>query len=187
MSNDKIKKCCPKCGFPFIIPDGVIQPNLLITCKACGAKSPFAAWNTWKGKTEEPGTQYVIGGQTTSRPTSDEMAVLKLAGPEVKCFPLKLGKNVIGRYSASSGADIQIDTDQMHTMSREHAIIEVSEANGKYWYKFSLYKEKLNETKVAGMKLTFGDKLYLNSGDKINLAGTELEFRISQVDATSIE
>lgn len=187
-NNPTIKKCCPKCGFPFIIPNVKIGPSQILTCKACCQSSPYSQWRTWGGGTqEEPKTQYGHAPGVNTSACHEEIASLHMTSPSDKIINLKLGRNVIGRYAPSSKADIQIDTPDRNVLSREHAVIDVKEVNGKYIYKFSLYKERVNETKVAGKKIAYGDALYLKPGDIIELPSVIMFFKEPDRDETTFK
>ncbi len=86
-------------------------------------------------------------------------------------FPLRMGRNIIGRRSSASHANIQISTSE-RMISREHIVIDVqtSFALGNK-YIVSLAKEQVNPTYVGQNLLGYRDAILLNNGDIIRLPG----------------
>ncbi len=88
-------------------------------------------------------------------------------------YPLHLGRNLVGRESKTSNADVQIPTDDFQ-MSREHAVINITKiSNGSLRALIRNYKEGVC-TVVKGMKLESTDKLVLTSGTEIKLGQTSV-------------
>ena len=184
---------CPMCGAPNGIAAAPSNPDkAFVICRSCKEKTPYLRWRQ-VGESPQPksqqaqnegATQYGGGFKVNPKVVREQMAYLKLLSPAAKRYDLKPGRNVIGRYSASSSADIQIDTADNRHMSREHAVIEVKEVAGKYMYKFSLCKERINRTLVAGQEVAYGESLYLNPGDRLELPDATLVFDVQDADGT---
>lgn len=101
-------------------------------------------------------------------------------------YPLKMGRNVIGRKATSSKADIQIPCDD-NIMSREHIVIDVEQTPGQgVSHTLSLYKEVKNRTCFGSEEMKFGEKRQLCDGDKIHLPGCDVIFSIPDEDKTLI-
>ena len=90
-------------------------------------------------------------------------------------YALRLGINTIGRSAASSTATIQIATND-RTMSRSHAVIEVSNAGGKTIHILRNGANK-NPSYMNGVLIGQQDQLVLNNGDRIKMGSTELTFK----------
>ena len=93
-----------------------------------------------------------------------------------RVFPLKLGRNVIGRKSRSRPCDIMIDTKDMY-MSRNHCAIHVGKSpKGDLSYLIKCVKSLngtfINEGKKG--KLNLNDEIYLEDKDTIQLGRTKV-------------
>ena len=83
--------------------------------------------------------------------------------------------NTVGRSAPTSGANVQIVTDD-HYMSREHAIIKMTRvANGCLKALISNHKNK-HATIVAGQELLKDDELVLTNGINIKMGNTTLVY-----------
>lgn len=102
-------------------------------------------------------------------------------------YPLKMGRNVIGRKASSSKADIQIPCAD-NIISREHIVIDVEQAPGQAAasHTLSLFKEVKNRTMFRGAAMKFGESHALGDGDIIHLPGKEVVFSIPDEDKTII-
>lgn len=161
---------CPKCGKYFALKNEPTDINVMVRCLACSESAPY-----FQLKSVEE--EVVI-----SKPPR-RLPVLRLISPTNMVYYLKVGQNVIGRYAATSKADIQIDTAPLKHISREHAIIDVKEANGNYMCCFSLHKKEINDTYVSDRKVLYGDSVCLNPGDRLFLPDhTILEYQIEVQD-----
>lgn len=184
---------CPMCGAPNGIAEAPSKPDkAFVTCRACKERTPYLRWRQAgapvppkpKPVQTEPITEYGGGLGVKREAVRDQVAFLKMLAPVAKRYELKPGKNVIGRYSPASSADIQIDTADNKRMSREHAVIEVKEVSGKYMYKFSLCKARINRTVVGGQEIAYGDSLYLKPGDILELPDAALVFDVQDPEGT---
>ncbi|MBD5355436.1 MAG: FHA domain-containing protein [Bacteroides sp.] len=102
-------------------------------------------------------------------------------------YQLHPGRNVIGRKSLRSEADIQIDTAGKRSMSREHIVIEVKKVPIKgFVHYLTLYKEKVNPTYIREEQVLYGDCIILSHGDIIKLPDAILKFEIPDEEATDI-
>jgi len=169
-----------------------MQPGIeskSVNCPVCKHKSPFTQFRrveaggvvAKKPETPSGGNADVGATQRSAAPEGDgntqlpswdnavEPFVEVLSTGEV--FPLRMGRNIIGRRSSASHANIQISTgDRM--ISREHIVIDVqaSFALGNK-YIVSLAKEQVNPTYVGQNLLGYRDAILLNNGDIIRLPG----------------
>ena len=198
---DVLQIKCPWCSAVLSVKN---QPGLeraMLTCPVCSRKQPFTSYKKHEPKkapspnTKYPGmddseTNINLGGmggmQASNNTASMIIGQLTVDGTSIK-FPLSEGMNVIGRQAASSKASIQIPTGSNQHLSREHLVIEVKKVPMKGMVHYiSLYKEKVNPTKVGNQDLMYGDKIILNNGDIISLPDVKLRFEIPDEDSTKI-
>lgn len=99
--------------------------------------------------------------------------VLMLNGRE---YPLKTGKNVIGRKANSSTANIQIDTND-RSMSREHSTIDVTVFSGQDIKAVLRNDKNKNPTYVNGQVMAPIDAIILSSGCTIKMGQTILTYK----------
>ena len=102
-----------------------------------------------------------------------------------KKYSLQPGRNVIGRKSSASEANIQIETGESRRMSRMHLVIEIVKVPGKgYVHQASLFKEKCNATYINSAQLEPGDCIVLHHCDVLRLPDVDLKFEIPEGDET---
>lgn len=190
---------CPFCGSVLSVKNqpGITTKN--VTCPICKFKNRFDRYKCVGP--DSSGTEDVRKHQFGYRATHDRGAEDSMTDfPSVNFtlgrlvrednkekYQLKPGRNVIGRKGQKSGADIQIDTADKRSMSREHVVIEVKKEVAKgFVHYISLFKEKVNPTFVGSEQLMFGDCFILNSGDIVKLPDTTLRFEIPDEEETEI-
>lgn len=148
-----------------------------MTCPICKNVATFTDYrpirNTSGDPTEVPNTGGAKG-----------LAIGALRDPSGEVHTLLPGRNVIGRRSPASTADIQLAPDRRR-LSREHLVIEVQRIEGRgFVHTVSLFKEKVNPTAVGDTTLYYGDKVILRHGDIIRLPELDLVFEIPDPDIT---
>lgn len=189
---------CPFCGSVLSVKNqpGIETKN--VTCPICKLKNRFNQYrrvvpdssggmNTFNqshGYGAKP--QRTIEDSLTDLPAVNFTIGRLIKEDSGEEFKLKPGRNVIGRKGHRSGADIQIDTAERRSMSREHIVVEVKKdpAMGFVHY-ISLFKEKVNPTFVGNETLLYGDCLILKDGDIIKLPDAVLRFEIPDEEATT--
>ena len=198
MSEIKIK--CPTCGKVLRLQDAPNINAASFTCPVCEEKHVVGKCQRY---VEQPkpmvssGDETRYGGSSArqgddetrigSQPQcggSDETRIGSASSPAVgvlmdnmgRTYQLRLGINTIGRKAASSPASVQIATDD-RTMSRSHAIIEVSNAGGKTIHILRNGANK-NPSFLNGSLIGQQDQLILNNGDRIKMGNTEMTFKI---------
>lgn len=200
MSEIKIK--CPTCGMILRLTD---SPNInaaSFTCPVCKEKHTVGNCQRYA---EQPkpvapsGEETQYGGRQTGPSGGDKTRIgqqpLQDGGDETRIgssaprpsagvlvdskgstYPLRPGVNTIGRKAASSPASVQIATDD-RTMSRSHAVIEVSDAGGKTIHILRNGANK-NPSFLNGNLIGQQDQFILNNGDRIKMGDTILTFKI---------
>lgn len=162
--------------------------NKYVTCPICGKKSRIGDCGriTEKKAQDNDATQY-----RHAYPQSTEDTVLNPdsaipAGRLVNIqtgsiHQLKTGKNTIGRRVANPLPTVTIpieETQTNKTMSREHAIIEVTRLqNGGFRHFLYNWKNK-NSTCVDGTPLDGDDRVVLSHGQTIKMGQVLLRFEI---------
>lgn len=185
-----------------------------ITCPVCGTKSKFTDFKkvtTQQNPDQDPATNYGYGPKTGNNEEKTQYAhsgdhtryqtdpktnlgemgkrnltigALRLASTNT-LIQLKPGRNVVGRKSANSGANIQINTGENRSMSREHIVIDVKKHPVEgIIHCVSLYKDKVNKTFVGTEQLLPGDVLILQPGTIIKLPDATLRFEIPDEERT---
>lgn len=199
--DEIIKIKCPFCGTVLSVKN---QPGIEkkhVTCPICKNKYPFTEFKRVSpGATynnEEPDTEYPETDDTIRHSGNDKtetqlpqmnftLGRLKVVGTTT-VFPLRTGRNVVGRKSEKSQADFKIDTAEKRAMSREHILIEVKKLPVKGFVHYvSLYKKEVNKTFIGNEPLVYGDVLILGHGDVIRLPDATLKFEIPDDEATEI-
>ena len=197
MNEIKIK--CPTCGKVLRLQDAPNINAASFTCPVCEEKHVVGKCQRYVeqpkpmvssgDETRYGGASAQQGGDETrigSQPQcggSDETRIGSASSPAVGVLVDNLGRtyqlrsdiNTIGRKAASSPASVQIATDD-RTMSRSHAVIEVSHAGGKTIHILRNGANK-NPSYMNGVLIGQQDQLVLNNGDRIKMGSTELTFK----------
>lgn len=198
MNEIKIK--CPTCGKVLRLQDAPNINAASFTCPVCEEKHVVGKCQRYVeqpkpmdssgDETRYGGASAQQGGDETrigSQPQcggSDETRIGSASSPAVgvlvdnlgRTYQLRSGINTIGRKAASSPASVQIATDD-RTMSRSHAVIEVSHAGGKTIHILRNGANK-NPSFLNGSLIGQHDQLILNNGDRIKMGNTEMTFKI---------
>lgn len=190
---------CPFCGAVLSVKyqAGIESKN--VTCPVCKHKYPFSQFkqtnnnsNTSDCDTEYPdknknGYYKTEDSSFTEMPKMNSIIGRLTVISTGEIFQLKTGRNVIGRKTPSSTADFKINTGNDLIMSREHLVIDVRNVAGKGVVHYaSLFKERVNETRIGNDRLFYGDTVVLRHGEKIQLPGLLLKFEIPDDDATQL-
>ncbi len=198
MNEIKIK--CPTCGKVLRLQDAPNINAASFTCPVCEEKHVVGKCQRY---VEQPKPMVSSGDETRyggasarqgddetrigSQPQcggSDETRIGSASSPAVgvlmdnlgRTYQLCSGINTIGRKAASSAASVQIATDD-RTMSRSHAVIDVSHAGGKTIHILRNGANK-NPSYLNGSLIGQQDQLILNNGDRIKMGNTEMTFKI---------
>ena len=198
MNEIKIK--CPTCGKVLRLQDAPNINAASFTCPVCeekhvvgkcqryveqpkpmvssGDETRYGGASARQGDDETRiGSQPQCGGSDETRKGSaSSPAVGVLVDNLGRTYQLRSGINTIGRKAASSPASVQIATDD-RTMSRSHAVIDVSHAGGKTIHILRNGANK-NPSFLNGSLIGQHDQLILNNGDRIKMGNTEMTFKI---------
>lgn len=199
-----IRVRCKKDGTILRLKEVAGMEKAMLTCPTCGVRRPFTEYerigeksdNTIYAEQSGPknGGQYQSDDTTTNIGKQGVNAAKKNADigylrvmPDGEEFRLKMGRNVIGRKSEYSSADIQISCVNKR-MSKEHIVIDVKKVAGVgLVYHLRLYKEKVNATFLNNVKIEPADTLVLSDKDVIKLPDVNVSFVIPREDETEIE
>lgn len=108
--------------------------------------------------------------------SSHTLCLLSLAG---RIYELNDGMNIVGRRSASSTADVQLDTTDGY-MSRRHVKINVTKITDSSIRADISNAENKNATYVNGHLLSAEDVIVLHDGDMIRMGNTEIQVKMSK-------
>lgn len=197
MDSKILRIKCPDCGAVLNVKYLAGIENKVVKCPVCKQSAPFYQFKKLDAVVEDSETQYPEGKSGESTQFSDKnnvadspnfsIGTLKLVGSTLAPFRLKPGRNVVGRKSDASSADILIDTAGSRRMSREHLLIEVKKVQGKGFVHYvSLFKEKVNNSYLNQTLIEYGDCMVLKSGDMLKLPDADLMFEIPDGDATEL-
>jgi len=167
---------CPKCQVVLQVKNSTGVAEKIITCPKCNTtlKILFRKESSAQTATtvqDEAKTRLA----TSTVPTSNFHCVLEYSG---KKHLLKIGNNTIGRKSSDNLADIMIETTD-RSMSRRHAIINVSKLpNGSLKAVIRNDKNK-NQTFVNNVALEADDRILLNNNDIVKMGNVMLNVKIT--------
>lgn len=169
---------CPKCGtVSRVVPPAPAAPTPAPTTPPPAprpASAPTVVLNERPGLTSDAPIGWLV--------VHDEFAV-----PQT--FPLREGRNVVGRKSETKPADVMVATDDPY-MSRNHSIIEVIRTeHGSYQYLISDYGST-NGTFInadPNRRLSAYDQVYLSDGDTVQMGRTKVVLKTGQSSATSTQ
>lgn len=159
------KISCPSCNTILAVGYFAGIESRSFSCPKCHKVHKFTEYA--RTQRSEANAQARISG--------NQIGFLQLPNGETAL--LKEGRNVIGRRSSRSTADIQIP-DGTHTMSREHFYIDVSTQDGKVSHILSVNPAARNSTRLDGIALNATDRKELREGQQINAGSVSLVFSI---------
>lgn len=192
MATDVIKIKCPNCGAVLTVKNvpGLAAKNL--TCPVCKHKDKVIAFRSLASN--QDGNDDVDDSCThysSSSVSGSAVADINQLPGQLRVistgqvFPLKMGRNVVGRKASSSSADIQLPAGDSKRMSRSHVVINVMKETGtSITTHISLFKENVNKTFVKGNEVLYGDELVLNDGDVIELPDLKVVYEIPDDEKT---
>jgi len=181
MSNSQ-QITCPKCGVRLNVVNSQNEAIKRVDCPAChyGFMVQFR-----KPQVDNDAVTQLPGAAAASTASNETVyggvragkvnyhGALYLNGTR---YPLKVGRNVVGRKAATSDADVQLATSDMY-ISRSHFLVNViAMADGSVIATIQNYKNK-NATLVNQQPLNTGDVVNLVDGIHIKVGDTTLIYR----------
>ena len=157
-----------------VLDSAFVNGTPTVLCPAC--KQQFRPEMPVQKPTGQAGVDNSI---KEKEPTEVGWLVVHDENTPQQTYALKLGKQTIGRKSASRPCDIMIETTDEY-MSRRHFIIEViTRSPGNYEYYLSdnnaVNKTFINTKKLCEIKR--GDEYILHDGDTIQAGRTKIVFK----------
>lgn len=173
---------CNSCGITINVPQRNGEPFREIRCQNCSHMLRVTFSDPQRDG--QAGTVYGgMKGFDNRNSSEDDLTKLPEARQECpgalrfenQCFALHLGRNLVGRKSTSSNANVQIPTNDLQ-MSREHAVINIARiADGSLRTLIRSFKENAS-TSVKGMQLEAGDEVVLTNGTELKLGQTKITY-----------
>ena len=179
---------CPNCGAVLDVKNSNDEAVKQIRCPNCRKTLQVKFQQALEAHTFlgpnaggiDGGTQYgggIDGRTQLANPTSKECANAWLV-LDGKDYPLKEGKNIVGRRGNSSEATVQLDTSDRY-LSRQHCQIIITRLpDGTIKAVLSNYKNK-NRTTVNNQLIEEGDEIRLADGYTITMGHTTVIFKLS--------
>jgi len=168
---------CFHCGHILVVPDAALRVgNPTLRCSRCRASfkaRPDAAKK--KPADAGPTTEYKRMQEDRYRNIEPGWLIVHDEHTAAQTFPLRAGKQLVGRKSASKPCDIMIDTADMY-MSRHHFYIEVRERQ-KGLFEYIMYNDAPLNPTFLRQKDVKTDRSYLQDGDVIQAGATKIIFR----------
>ena len=179
---------CQYCKIKLEVPDNAFdRKEPKIKCPKCGQQFIITKTDIYVPEFDKPDLIETVEVGPGWLIVHDELTAMQ-------SFPLKIGKQVVGRESISRPCEIMIDTEDT-TMSRNHFVIEVTQHPLTKAYSFALSDNNAtNKTFINTRSLKLikeGDIYMLQDGDIIQAGRTKIVFKSSttaktQNDATQI-
>lgn len=191
--DELIKIRCPYCSASLSVKRIPDIEKKSVTCPVCKRKSPFLDFKQTIHKddpTDYDGNGHGQGCSSDPNTSGIDEAENNIIGHICvlrtgSIFPLKQGRNVIGRKADSSKATIQIPTGDNRRISREHLVVNVKRVLGQgFVHTVSLFKENVNKTFINGSQLQPGEEFPLKHGCRIGLPDLMLRFELSNGEDT---
>lgn len=160
--NQSYTVTCPHCKEGSLTISQETSGQGIAVCSKCQGRVSFTA--------RKP-TETIIKSELIQR--FKGKLILLRRGWLNKDYPLKDGKNIVGRYDESKVSDIAIKGDS--SMSRQSVEIEVDHHDKGYSFKLTV-KNSTNPVLHNNKPLAIGDSISLNFGDSIILGKTKFRF-----------
>ena len=199
MQTKRIK--CPNCGVVLDVKNSKDETIKQINCPQCKTplkvtfppqQEPMEAHTYYApqkpaanlGATQLAGglsgaTQLVGAlspGETQLQPSQQKLQTAELVFGGVS-YPLREGRNIIGRKATTSTATIQIATADRY-MSRQHVAITVSSFPDGTLKAVLSNDQNKNDTLVDGQLIAAGDAIRLRDGNTTTMGKTTITFKL---------
>ena len=172
---------CGKCKVILAYNPNELNPNKpLLKCPKCKAvnKVPLSQNKSADDHLDENTIHKPVGN-------THEVGwiVVHDENTHTQTYPLRLGKNTIGRKSVSKPCDVMIETQDRY-MSRQHCVIEVVQ-NRRGQYDYVIYNiNTANGTFInasVDKKLSDHDEIYLKDGHTIQMGHTKVVLKTKEM------
>ena len=160
--NQSYTVTCPHCKEGSLTISQESSGQGIALCPKCQGRVSFTA--------RKP-TEMIIKSELIQR--FKGKLILLRRGWLNKDYPLKNGRNIVGRYDESKVSDIAIKGDS--SMSRQSVEIEVDHHDKGYSFKLTV-RNSTNPVLHNNKPLALGDSISLNFGDSIILGKTKFRF-----------
>lgn len=180
---------CRKCHSKLTISNAATTP--IFKCTSCGYPNPVVPGGGQAASASQAGQAKAFQPFAPERPAAAPAGGKELGwlvvhdeNAEQQTYPLRVGKQVIGRKSVSRPCDIMIETGDTF-MGRNHCILEVKPSrSGGYDFFISDVKLTSGTAEQMSTNGTFvnaiptplkpKDMVYLNDGDTIQMGKTKV-------------
>ncbi len=165
---------CPTCGTTLEVKNSKNEDCKVIKCPTCSSQLRVRFQE--QPQPSDPGT--VIGGSTVSE---GERTVIggnqKFSKAFLVCdgvrYKLSEGRNIVGRKSDNSTADVQINTTDRY-MSRLNTLITVNKTDQGIVVYIAKYKN-VNPILVGKIELLDGDVVMIRNGESFTMGKTTIK------------
>lgn len=175
-----MKVSCLNCGNVLMVPDATLRvgnPTLRCTkCKATFKAKPDTGPK--KVKDKAPTEEYKLKQEEKYMGEEPGWLVVHDEYTAPQSFPLKEGKQLVGRKSASKPCDVMVETKDMY-MSRNHFYVEVIK-NKLGAFEYILYNDAPVNPTFLRQQDVKNNKHYLQDGDVIQAGATKIIFKTTQ-------
>lgn len=187
---------CRKCGARLTVGN---TASPIIKCSNCGYPNPVLAASRSSSVVSQPFQGNFVSSNPAgnehetkplnpqaNRPVPMELGWLVVhdENAEQQTYPLRIGRQIVGRKSISRPCDIMIETNDPY-MGRNHCVLEVKPSRtGSYEYFLSDVKMSSGIAEQMSTNGTFvnaqptalrpKDMVYLKDGDTIQMGNTKI-------------
>ena len=178
MEIKKIK--CPKCGVVLEVKNSKNEAVKIFKCPQCGVTLRVRFHDEPADNPLDAHTHIADSGKTHIATQKGGLRALIVCN--AREYDLSEGRNVVGRKSPKSTADIQIETTDRY-MSRHDAIVNVNHANGQLIVSIANYQNK-STIVVGNMEMDEDDEIRLFDGDEFMLGETKMKLRLKAIETS---
>lgn len=184
--SETMKIKCPGCGTVLQLRRQPGIESKSVTCPTCNLKSIIGVCEKIVEKDDDEtqyGPKHISGSSEDTVLGQNSVIFLgRLVNTQNGVsYPLRIGRNTIGRKVSNPLPSVTIAIEEkqtQRTMSREHAVIEVTRlGNGSYRHFLYNWKGQ-NGTSVDGTPVAEGDRVVLTHGQTITMGKVLLRFEV---------
>lgn len=174
--------------------DNIQSSVISVTCPKCTTKNKVSIPKkmpqkkiTPKPQISSDATMILDDSSFDSNLNTDAMGwlVVHTENMEAKTFPLKIGKNLIGRLTDETENVLDVKLSGDSYISRYHCVMEVVENRGKIKYVLYEFKKKpsMNGTFLnnENHRLKPTDEFYIKDGETIQIGRTKVVLKTKKI------